>query len=467
MTNNSFVRLENAFKKFKLFLNDTEDLSLTYSGKIQKHVSRIVIYLVLGVSIAWGIKLQLLEGFKYANARGFKGDFFEAMFGDFYWDGTGVFYGPVFTFEKKLLELFPNFITINFFAYLNILLAAISFLALIYATLLISSNESNVYRSAYSKSSKQSTKILFIGFCLALWLCASTLYYSFSVAANPEFLMLSLLSLSFLFVQKKKYALAYVLILFAVLTKVIPVIFICIFLLHPSRRGMKYLSAFLLSVVVALSVIQKLTIFETLAAILIPKAENQGKIINLTTAYQPTPDSWQSLGLNSAIARACGITCKVSLDSIQNISLAIVAAIYLFSVIVLMRNSRQQDTWQRSIDISFQFSLLFALLPIISPSSHPHYFLFLLPSFVGIFGILFMDQNHTRRNCISITVLGVYWVQNVPYIYVRLGEMFAIDLDSNLFLLDKAWSNLIYVLVIIVYRRSWTKSLIAKDSVQT
>jgi hypothetical protein len=230
---------------------------------------------------------------------------------------------------------------------------------------------------------------------------------------------------------------------------------------------MKYLSAFLLSVVVALSVIQKLTIFETLAAILIPKAENQGKIINLTTAYQPTPDSWQSLGLNSAIARACGITCKVSLDSIQNISLAIVAAIYLFSVIVLMRNSRQQDTWQRSIDISFQFSLLFALLPIISPSSHPHYFLFLLPSFVGIFGILFMDQNHTRRNCISITVLGVYWVQNVPYIYVRLGEMFAIDLDSNLFLLDKAWSNLIYVLVIIVYRRSWTKSLIAKDSVQT
>jgi hypothetical protein len=441
-------------------------ISLIYSGRVQKHVSQILIYLVLGVSIAWGIKLQLLEGFKYANARGFKGDFFEAMFGDFYWDGTGVFYGPVFTFEKKLTVLFPNFITINFFAYLNILLAASSFLALIYTTLLVSSNESNADKSAYSKFSNRSTNLLLIGFFLALWLCSSTLYYSFSVAANPEFLMLSLLSLSFLFIQKKKYALAYVLILFAILTKVIPVIFICIFLLHPSRRGMKYLSAFLLSVVVALSVIQKLTIFETLAAILIPKAENQGKIINLTSHYQPAPESWQSLGLNSAIARACGITCNVSLDSIQNISFAIIAVIYLFSVIVLMRNSRQKEIWQRSIDISFQFSLLFALLPIISPSSHPHYFLFLLPSFVGIFGILFMDHNHTRRNCISIIVLGVYLVQNVPYIYVRVGELFAFDLGSNLFLLDKAWTNLIYVLVIIVYRRSWSKSLITNDSVQ-
>ena len=469
MTNNFFVTFKNVLKRYKLSFTDRTNLSFIHFSKVQKHTSRILIYLVLSLSMAWGIKLQLLEGFQYASARGFKGDFFEAMFGDLYWDGTGVFYGPVFTFERKLVEQFPSYVTINFFAYLNILLAVSSFLALIYATLQFNANRGNVYKSAYFRSSKQTTNLLFICFCLALWLCSSTLYYSFSVASHPEFIMLLLLSFSFLLVQKKKYPLAYILILLAVLTKVIPIIFICIFILHPCRRGIKYVTTFLISVVIALSVIQKLTIFETLTAILIPKANigdnGERRIINLASSYQPSPESWQSTGLNSAIARACSATCKVSLDSIQITSLAFIAAVYLFSVIVLIKTTRQKDAFLRSINISFQFSLLFALLPIISPSSHPHYFLFLLPSFTGIFSILFMDYNHTRRNCVSITVLGVYLVQNIPYICVRLGELIGFDLTSNLLLLDKAWTNLIYVLIIILYQRSWTRSLIMKDSV--
>jgi hypothetical protein len=72
----------------------------------------------------WSISIALLVGsllsylavFKvFAQPRQFKGDFYAAMYNPLWWDGTGLFYGPLFVFERWLVNAFPKIFTVTFF----------------------------------------------------------------------------------------------------------------------------------------------------------------------------------------------------------------------------------------------------------------------------------------------------------------------------------------------------------------
>ncbi len=72
----------------------------------------------------WFISLALLGGslltflavFKvFAQPRQLEGDFYEAMYNPLWWDGTGLFYGPMFVFERWLMNTFPKIFTVTLF----------------------------------------------------------------------------------------------------------------------------------------------------------------------------------------------------------------------------------------------------------------------------------------------------------------------------------------------------------------
>src|SRR6476661_1434011 len=85
------------------------------------------LWLLVLAGCAWGARSTFLEGFRYARPRGFTGDFTAAMFTDQYWDGTGVLYGPVFVFERWLVDAAPSVFTPTFFAVTCIPLFAVAF----------------------------------------------------------------------------------------------------------------------------------------------------------------------------------------------------------------------------------------------------------------------------------------------------------------------------------------------------
>jgi len=443
-------RLANRFSRFKLGL-----------------LYKLMILFILSAALAWGINLQVHEGFIYAQSRGFNGDFFAAMFVPYWWDvfywwdGSGVLYGPIFVFERKFVEYLPGIFTIRLFAFTNIVLCLFSFIAVLAATNILNYTNS-IANSIKLGFSNLFSKYLIIGICLALWLCSSTLSYSFSVAANPEFVMLLSLTISWYFAKKGNLPVAYVLILIAALTKVIPVIFFAIYILHRSKNALKSAVSLLALVLITTSLIQKMSILETVIAVFIPSQNTSRGKFNLASAYNPHPESFEFLGVNSAISRICGPYCEILPQRIQMMSYIVIGLIILLSVIVFFRASKYSDSFPREVDLAFQYSLLFALLPIISPSSHLNYYLFLLPSFIGILSIILRDiveERKKRGGVVLLILLSIYVVQSVSVIVVKIGKLQGSDLSTNLFLLDKSWSNLILILLILVYRNSWTKSV--------
>ena len=108
----------------------------------------------------------------FARPRGFKGDFYAAMYDPKWWNGEGVFYGPIFVLERWFVNSFPTIATVHFFA--------VGCLFFIFVSLVITLNiiQTNRYLTVY---------------CLITWVLNTFFYYSFSVAANPELLELFLI----------------------------------------------------------------------------------------------------------------------------------------------------------------------------------------------------------------------------------------------------------------------------------
>jgi hypothetical protein len=46
----------------------------------------------------------LFSYFGYAKPRGFKGDFYAAMYDTNWWDGQGILYGPIFVIERWIVN---------------------------------------------------------------------------------------------------------------------------------------------------------------------------------------------------------------------------------------------------------------------------------------------------------------------------------------------------------------------------
>jgi hypothetical protein len=392
---------------------------------------RTVALLLLAAVIAWGLRLTILEGFVYEWRRGFYGDFCAAMYDRVWWDGTGIMYGPVFVFERWLVNAWPHLFTIYFFALANIPAIGLAF----------------VLAAAAARAGRTAAVVT-----LAAWLCFRGLYYAFSVSANPEILELLFLTLAWLAASRARPTVAWVATTLAMLTKVIPVIFAPLLILRASRRAIVAAIVTGLAVIGAAGIGQRLTPRQLVIAIMVP-GQNKGGGTTLQAEHiYPSPSTYTIVGLNSALARAANLTDHdPSLARVQAAANVVTLLVYLSSVLVAVRLLRGRHALPELTRVALSYGLFFALMPLMTFHTHPHTFVFLLPAWTAIVATLADDGQRRRTTVFGILFLLIYVLAGVPAVVVPLDRLLGTRLVSSTPFADPIWANLALIFVLSTY----------------
>jgi hypothetical protein len=372
----------------------------------------------------WGLRVLILEGFVYSWPRKFGGDFYEVMFGPDYWDGSGFVYGPVFTGQKIFVENFPNFFNPYSFAILNVFFAT--------ASLIFCSFAIGLKRK----------EILLI---LAIWTCFMPLTYAFSVSANPEFLELFFLSLSWYFLARNRLAKAWISVLAGALTKVIPVVFFCILVFRRSLSAFLATFSFFAITVVGIGLLRGMSPLQAVSATLIPSLNMPGSKIEMAGLIRPVPSSFQMLGLNSAIARAFGLTD--SLEIVQYITWLISGLVFLISGLIIARLLTGSYAIPERTKLNYSYIIVFLNFPLLTQMPHPHTFIFLLPAFTGLAWLSLNETNLRTKICLSVSLSILYLIVGTPGVVIKLFNFISIGAQDFFLLNDPIWANLVLIVI--------------------
>ena len=87
--------------------------------------------LILGALVTIMCLGYFLTYLRFAKPRGFKGDFYAAMYDSNWWDGRGVFYGPIFVFERWIVNALPSLAKVELFAFGCLVLIATALITII------------------------------------------------------------------------------------------------------------------------------------------------------------------------------------------------------------------------------------------------------------------------------------------------------------------------------------------------
>lgn len=370
----------------------------------------------------------------FARPRGFKGDFYAAMYNPNWWDGTGLFYGPLFVFERWFVNSFPEIATVNFFAFQVFLTLVVSLLIIL--------------RIVHADK-------VFSLFGLSVWITNSYFYYSFSVAANPEILELLFLVLMWWALSRKYIKLAYAFFSLAVITKIVPIIFspMLLFVFNPQ--------AFLVSLLI---------IFTSI--LIVALGQHQGVILILkdlipVSIVDPQPNSEQFLGLSSALSRVFGISPGGNFKNVGNLAIGITIILFLLISYVALAIFRNMSDSNYKSSIAFIFSAFMSLMPLMHfTNTHRHTFLFLGPIWISLRYVYINDINLKRSLTFSriFTVLFIIYTALPIYFLdvfsvskfsgMHLGE----TSSSFLMLSEPIWTNLAVISTILVYGFSMVRT---------
>ena len=363
----------------------------------------------------------------FARPRGFKGDFFAAMYNPAWWDGKGIFYGPIFVFERWFVNSFPRLVTVEFFAILFLIVVILSIILL-----------SRIIHA-------DRVDRLFI---LLIFAANTFLYYSFSVAANPEVLELIFLLTMWWAISRRLSKTAYFFFAIAVMTKIVPIIFFPI-LLYVFTPQALLVSVF---TVIGSLLVTALGQHEQLMLIL--------KDLIPVSIVDPQPNSEQFLGLSTALARVVGIAPGGDFNTVTNIAITVVIIIFLFICYLTFAFFRKTTTTNYAIHTAYLFSAYMSLMPIMHfTNTHRHTYLFLAPIFISLKFVFFKDNNKKQAQVYFRILLVLFCTYSFLPLYfldifpvsklagIHLGETYY----SYVMITEPVWTNLIVVIYIILY----------------
>ncbi|MBI3490652.1 MAG: hypothetical protein HY047_02485 [Acidobacteria bacterium] len=398
---------------------------------------RLAIFLILAALAAWGLRLTILEGFVYAWPRDFHGDFYAAMYVRDWWDGTGIMYGPVFVFERWLVNAWPRRFTVHVFA-----LADVPAVVLAFAL------------SLGAVRARRATA--FVAF--AAWCCFRWLFYAFSVAANPEILELLFLTLAWYAASRAKHEVAWVAVAFAALTKVIPVIFAPLLFLRASRKAIVAGIVAGLLIVFVVGAGQHLSVRDTVLAILIPSQSTDGGTLVQASNIKPIPSVYQMVGLNTALARALAMTdADPRLPLVQSATDIVTVVIYLWSAFVAFRVLRGRHALPEVTRLALSYGLFFALMPLATFHTHPHTLVFLLPAWTAIIATIMDDGDTARATAFGAAFLPLFVFGGMPSVATPVDRLLHTHLATSLVFADPIWANLGVVLALSAYALARTR----------
>lgn len=404
-------------------------LRLKYSKIIDNKFKYVWPILVLGAISAYvGVYIF------FARPRGFKGDFYAAMYDPNWWDGEGLFYGPLFVFERWIVNSFPKIATVNFFAFQVLLTLTVSLLIIL--------------RVVHADR-------VFSLFGLIVWIGNSYFYYSFSVAANPEILELLFLVLMWWALSRRYIKTAYAFFSLAVITKIVPIIFspVLLFVFNPQAFLIALLVIFLSIFVVAFGQHQGvISIFKDLIPVSI---------------VDPQPNSEQYLGLSSALSRVFGVSPAGDFKNVTNLAIGITIILFLFISYVALAIFRNASFSSYESSIAYIFSAFLSLMPLMHfTNTHRHTFLFLGPIWIALRYVYINDINRRRSRIFSMIFTGFFFIYTALPIYfldiypvskfsgIHLGETY----NSFIMLSEPIWTNLAIIVAIIIYGFSMVRT---------
>jgi len=385
----------------------------------------------LGLIITLSLSCYLAIYHFFAAPRGFAGDFYAVMFDPAWWDGTGVFYGPIVVFERWLVNAFPTLFTIEFFGFFTIVLIGLSIFICIKVT-----------------HPDRTLTLIYV----AMLGMNTYFFYSFSVAANPELIELVFLLMMWWGLSTKHFRFSWFILTCAILTKLVPIIFVPLLIAFFSWTALltAVMTGFVILVIVSLG--QKQSIFLSISQIVDTKS----------TVPQPTSE--QFLGLSSALARFFGLEPGSDFTLVNNVALYCSLMIYLVILVltVLVYKSKKEPLLQ--IKVSYLFIVYLSIIPVLHlNAAHRHTFLFLAPVFVGLGYILKSDRDASRsKKFRKILVVGFVMYSFLP-IYILdfynfdnfLGVNFGENLiKSLLYLTEPIWLNIALITTLILYGKS-------------
>jgi hypothetical protein len=372
---------------------------------------------------------------KFAKPRGFGGDFYAAMFTSGWWDGTGIFYGPIFVFERWLVNWIPALATIQFFAVGSLFLIILSM----------------ILTMKIGKFLKRDNLV-----CLMVWTFNSYLYYSFSVVSNPELIQLFFLILMWWGLTSKNYTVAWIGLTIAALTKLVPFFLFPILLLFFSWTGLLASVLILIVALVTLSVGQGESVLS-----LVSQTIGMNTSASASNTSSPQPDSEQFLGLSSAIARVLGMQIGQDFRVVTGISNFIILVLYLLVITVAIKVKRLNVFIKHNVLVAYIFALFMSLLPILHLSQvHRHTFLYLTPVWIALRIVYVQDESLERSgkllrlttwlfiaySFLPIYFLDLYNVDNLQGLHFGSGF-----LPSSIMLTEPIWVNLVLIISIVCY----------------
>jgi len=406
-------------------------------------IARVLVSLVLVALIAWGTRVVVLEGFVYEWPRHFRGDFYNAMFGS--WNGQGIYYGPVFVIERWLVDISPHFFNEYFFAVLDVPLLVLAF-----------------FLSTRAARLGQGATVL----ALAAWVCFHWVPYAFSVAANPEMVELALLCAAWWAITRRN-SLGLAMTAAAALTKRIPALFIPLVIMNePSKRSAIVGTLVSAAIVTVVGVGQHLGPAAILRATLNPASLSlqqigpggfhafaAGEVPDILA--QPFPYPSQFLGLSNALARLFGRPINDwSLPFFQGFYYVVTIGVILFATYLAYALLHGRHRIPRPESEILTFAFFFALMPLASITTHPHTFIFLLPTWTAIIAIVQIGPVDWRKGALATLAAACYLFTGFPAVAVLVDRHLGTHFGLSPAFQDPIWANLLLLLCLFAYGTS-------------
>ena len=405
-----------------------------------RHVGRLALWLMVALVILWGLRLNLLEGFIYEWPRHFRGDFHQAMFGA--WDGRGIFYGPVFVMERWLVNASPRVFNEYFFALLNLPLVALAF----------------VFVSRAARLSAFTTVL-----SGALWLCFQWLPYAFSVSANPEILELALLSSAWYVAARHSTPVGAAAVVAAALIKRIPAIFLPIVLMTDGiKRSVVIGSVAVIAILVIVGIGQGMTPIEVAWRTMVPPSPSSPLIgpangtewttLSSAVLAQPFPYPSQFVGLNNALPRLFARPVNDwSLPFFQGYYYVVLLSALAFAIFVAHGLLRRQQHLARGRALTLVYGIFFGMMPLAAVTTHPHTFIFLLPTFSAVIALVATEPHARFRRWLALLAAVSYLFIGFPAVVTPIDRLVHVRLsDAGLFQ-DPIWLNLALLIGLFAY----------------
>jgi hypothetical protein len=345
---------------------------------------------LLLVFLGWAIHLEVTEGFLYPLASGFQGDFRNAVNLEV-WSGSGLFYGPIFVLEWRLL-LAPGRITITDLAILDYVLFGVAFVCTWLA--------------------------LFRGFrpwllvlVLAAWLANHATVALFASAQHLEALELALFAVAGLLMQRGRQSWSGLSLGLAIVTKTLPIVFL------PYLVVMRKWRAFIATSVVAGIIFVGTCVFQNTSLV-----DGAVQLLFQGPNLTKTKATAEEYSLTAFFVRLQGGGGDAASSPRQaEIAFLLHAAIALIVVVVagfVLWRCRGEGR-----GVILAFGLIEAVLLVVTPSSHIHYFVFLLPAWTAVFAELLHHALSRQTVVLWAALVGSYVLVGFDQPFVLLQRV--------------------------------------------